>query len=431
MIDFQALRNKILDKAIRGELVPQLETEPAVETFTEEPASVPFAVPEKWKWVQLANIGSIVGGGTPKTSNPEYWNGDVNWLTPADLGKNKWLFIASGAKSITKKGLAESSAKLMPAGSVIYSSRAPIGHIAIACAPVCTNQGCKSFVPNKMITSKWAYYCLIARTPDIQSRASGTTFKEISGKGVGETWIPLAPLEEQGRIVEKVELLLAEVDQAEKAYHELSGPLANRFRSLLLDKAVRGELVPQLETEPAVERFADEPEDVPFAIPEKWKWAKLSLISDVIAGQSPEGISVSESATGLEFHQGKSFFTNDWLAPSNKYTISPSKIAPANSILMSVRAPVGDVNITNRKICIGRGLFGIVPRSNVELKYLYMVLKTKKRELESQATGTTFKAITGKVVKDILIPIPPIDEQRRIVQKLESLLSRVNELTNA
>ena len=139
-------------------------------------------------------------------------------------------------------------------------------------------------------------------------------------------------------------------------------------------------------------------------------------------------MTVSESPTGIEFHQGKSFFTANWLAQSNKYTTSPSKIAPKNSILMSVRAPVGDVNLTNRTICIGRGLFGIIPNSNVDLLYLYAVLRTKKQNLESLATGTTFKAITGKIVKDIWIPVPPLDEQRRIVSKLEKLLNNVNQL---
>jgi type I restriction-modification system, S subunit len=121
--------------------------------------------------------------------------------------------LKSFPKSITQKGLDESSAKLMPEGSIIYSSRAPIGHIAIAAHELCTNQGCKSFVPDaQFITTEWAYYMLIARTRDIQSRASGTTFKEISGKGVGETWVSLPPIAEQQRIVAKVEELLKQVD---------------------------------------------------------------------------------------------------------------------------------------------------------------------------------------------------------------------------
>lgn len=209
------LRASILQEAIQGKLVPQLDEEPAVEQISEAPEDVPFAIPEKWKWVQLSSVGKIVGGGTPKTAVDEYWtDGTVAWITPADLGKNNSKFIARGAKFITKKGLTSSSARLMPKGSIVYSSRAPIGHIAIADNELCTNQGCKSLVPTEtMITSDWAYYVMIARTPDIQSRASGTTFKEISGKGVGETYIPLPSLSEQRRIVAKIEELFQEVEK--------------------------------------------------------------------------------------------------------------------------------------------------------------------------------------------------------------------------
>ena len=207
------LRGQILQEAIQGKLVPQSDAEPVVEQIGEVASRIPFAIPEKWKWVQLKSVGQIVGGGTPKTSVADYWGDEISWITPADLGKNSSKWIHSGAKSITRKGLDESSAKLMPKGSVVYSSRAPIGHIAIADQELCTNQGCKSFVPNTdLITTEWAYYTLIARTKDIQSRASGTTFKEISGKGMGETWIALPPLGEQQRIVTKIEDLLNHVD---------------------------------------------------------------------------------------------------------------------------------------------------------------------------------------------------------------------------
>ena len=208
------LRGKILQEAVMGKLVPQLDGEPAVEQIGEAPEDVLFAIHEKWKWVRLSAVGEIVGGGTPKTGVSEYWDGDISWITPADLGKNSDQTIYSGAKLITQKGLDKSSAKLMPKGSIVYSSRAPIGHIAVAGKELCTNQGCKSFVPDtKFISTEWAYYILIARTGDIQSRASGTTFKEISGKGMGETWISLPPLPEQRRIVAKVEELMAQVDR--------------------------------------------------------------------------------------------------------------------------------------------------------------------------------------------------------------------------
>lgn len=204
------LRASLLQQAIMGKLVPQLDDEPAVDIDAEEPEEVPFAIPEKWKWVRLRDIGAIFSGATPKTNVTEYWSpAIVPWVTPADLGKNKKKTISCGERSISKKGYLSCSAVLLPKGSVVYSSRAPIGHIAITENELATNQGCKSIAPNfEIVLSEYVYYGLIALTPDIQSRASGTTFLEISSKKFGETFFPLPPLAEQRRIITRLNELL-------------------------------------------------------------------------------------------------------------------------------------------------------------------------------------------------------------------------------
>ena len=203
------LRLSLLKEAIQGKLVPQLESEPIVTQVGAKPQDVPFIIPNKWKWVQLKTVGKVIGGGTPRTNVPEYWdNGDIPWFTPADLGKITSIYVGTSARKITAKGLANSSAIRMPRNSVLFSSRAPIGYIALAEEACCTNQGCKSFVANEsFIMPMWAYWVLKARTPDIVSRASGTTFKEISGRGMGDTWIPLPPIPEQNRIITRIKEL--------------------------------------------------------------------------------------------------------------------------------------------------------------------------------------------------------------------------------
>ena len=205
----EKLKNSILQEAIQGKLVPQLESEPVVTQVGAKPHDVPFVVPDKWKWVQLKAVGRVIGGGTPRTNVLEYWdNGDIPWFTPADLGRVTDIYVGTSARKITAKGLANSSAIIMPKNSVLFSSRAPIGYIALAKENCCTNQGCKSFIANdSVILPMWAYWVLKARTPDIVSRASGTTFKEISGRGMGDTWIPLPPIAEQNRIIAKIKEL--------------------------------------------------------------------------------------------------------------------------------------------------------------------------------------------------------------------------------
>ncbi|EOM42907.1 hypothetical protein SKU_00297 [Enterococcus faecium EnGen0173] len=232
MINTKALREKILDLAMRGKLVPQDPTdEPAsvlLDKIKEEKEQlikdkkikkekplpkiskeeIPYEIPDSWEWVRLVDIGSIFSGGTPKTTINEFWEkGTIPWITPAIMGKSKSkIFNSVALKHITEQGLNASSAQLIPGSSIVYSSRAPIGHINIVPYPYSTNQGCKSVTPIK-VDVDYLYYCLVFRTPDIKKRASGTTFKEISGKGFSMTVVSIPPLAEQKRIVAKIEMI--------------------------------------------------------------------------------------------------------------------------------------------------------------------------------------------------------------------------------
>ena len=184
----------------------KLKKEKALPPVTDE--EVPFALPENWCWCRLGEIGEIVGGGTPKTDNPANWiPAEIPWLTPADMA-GQGREISHGARNISAEGLAHSSARLMPAGTVLFSSRAPIGYVGIAQNELATNQGFKSVVPFQTGMSEYIYFCLRARTKYIQSIASGTTFREVSGTAVKGVPIPLPPLAEQRRIVARLEELL-------------------------------------------------------------------------------------------------------------------------------------------------------------------------------------------------------------------------------
>ena len=180
-------------------------------------SEIPFDLPESWMFARLKHIGEVIGGGTPKTSIDEYWDGDIPWLTPADLSGYEDMHISTGARTITELGLKSSSAQLLPENAILYSSRAPIGYIAIAANPISTNQGFKSVVPYNSLMSPYLYYCLKARTSDIVRRATGTTFKEISGSEMAETIVPLPPINEQQRIFDKATKLLEVLSTIEKS----------------------------------------------------------------------------------------------------------------------------------------------------------------------------------------------------------------------
>ena len=159
-------------------------------------------------------------------------------------------------------------------------------------------------------------------------------------------------------------------------------------------------------------------DEVPFEIPDSWEWVRLGNVYNIEMGQSPAGNTVSSNKNGVEFHQGKVNFGEMVLQESGQYTSEPKKIAEQNSVLLCVRAPVGKVNITNRKVCIGRGLCAISPFADMSIMFLYHLLEAYENVFVKQATGTTFIAITAETIKNQLIPLPPLEEQKRIADKI-------------
>lgn len=172
-------------------------------------------------------------------------------------------------------------------------------------------------------------------------------------------------------------------------------------------------------------------DEIPFEIPESWEWVRLGDVVEMIMGQSPKGTDVVEGGDGIEFHQGKVYFGVDYLKSSNHTTINPTKIVEADTTLLCVRAPVGTANITKRRICIGRGLCGLVGYGKIKSSFLLNWVRAFKNDFIKKATGTTFIAITGDVVREQIIPLPPLEEQHRIVAKIEEILPYIDKYDKA
>ena len=169
-------------------------------------------------------------------------------------------------------------------------------------------------------------------------------------------------------------------------------------------------------------------DEIPYQIPDSWQWVRLEDVSIIIMGQSPKKGLVTDGIADndhYEFHQGKSFFGKKYLNQSSKITTVSNKLIFPENIVMSVRAPVGDVNLTKNPIIIGRGLAGIIS-IKVKIKYLFYFLNTQKENLEKKSTGSTFKAINSKITKNILVPLPPLAEQQRIVAKIEKIFAKLH-----
>lgn len=191
------------------------------------------------KIYKLSEIGQIISGATPRTNNPDNFGGNIAWITPADLSGYKGKYIAHGAKSITQKGYDSCSTQLMPTGAVLFSSRAPIGYVAIAKNPVCTNQGFKSIIPNDNVNSEFLYYQLLYLRKQIQDMGSGTTFKEISAKKFGQVEVVLPEMPVQEHIVARIEELFSELDNGVEILKETKEQLAV-YRQAVLYNAFEG-----------------------------------------------------------------------------------------------------------------------------------------------------------------------------------------------
>ena len=439
---------------------------------------IPFDIPDSWEWVRLSYLGEIVGGGTPKTGETSYWeNGDIPWLTPADMKYVKGKYVSSGERFITEKGLNESSAQLMPMGTVLYSSRAPIGYIAIAENNICTNQGFKSLVPFLKEINLYAYYCLIAFTPDIQSRASGTTFKEISGAEFGRTIIPLPPLSEQHRIVAKIEELLPYIERYGKAEEHLTAlntTFPEALKKSILQEAVQGKLVPQNpDDEPAsvlLERIRaekqalikagkikkdkhesviitrdkipyeiiDEKErciadEVPFELPEGWCWCRLGTIFQHNTGKALN--SSNHQGTMMQYITTSNLYWDRFeLDKLKEMLFTESEVEKCTvtkgDLLVCEGGDIGRAAIWNYDypMRIQNHIHRLRSYAPVEVYFFYYVFYLYKRAGLIGGKGIGIQGLSSNAIDKLLIPLPPLAEQKRIVAKIEELMQYCDKL---
>ncbi|MDY5779564.1 MAG: restriction endonuclease subunit S, partial [Succinivibrionaceae bacterium] len=312
----------------------------------------------------------------------------------------------------------------------------------------------KKLIITPFMEAKFILYFLEYYRSFFRNNKKGAAIPHLNKELFAYTPIGIPPLEEQKRIVAKISEIFTVLDEIEKLQSKYSSN-QDALKDKVLDAAIKGKLVPQdPNDEPAsilLEKIAKEKEklikegkikkqksltpitedEIPFDIPNSWEWVRLGNIATLTMGQSPKGTAVHEGGDGIEFHQGKICFTQKYLCKSSQKTNEPNKIVEPNTLLLCVRAPVGTVNITQRRICIGRGLCGINIHSGMDSDFMFYWLTCLKNDFIKKATGTTFIAITGNIIEEELIPLPPLEEQKRIVAKIEELMPLIEEFSKA
>ena len=469
-MDTKKLRQKILDLAIHGKLVPQdPNDEPAsvlLERIKAEKErlikegkikrskksaktsdtphyeNVPFEVPSGWVWCKLEEICHIAGRigfrGYTKEDLVNKGNGAIT-LSPSNIIDGEMNY--SKCTYISWKKYEESPEIQICNGDILLvktgSSFGKCAFVRNLPQEATINP---QFVVIKYIGCNKEYLTFVLQSQyarnNYDSFVLGTAIPTFTQAALGDMLIPLPPIHEQNNIVKEVKYREVLINIINCNQEDLASSIV-QTKSKILDLAIHGKLVPQdPNDEPAIELLKRiNPDFTPCdnghsrKLPQGWAYCQLSNVLKITMGQSPRGDSLNNKK-GIEFHQGKICFSDKFLLDSGIYTNEPTKIAEPNSLLLCVRAPVGVVNITKNQICIGRGLCALTPFEGNADFYFYL-LQTLQDSFDNQSTGTTFKAISGEIIRNENIILPPLAEQQRIVQKIEEIFSVLDNIQKA
>ena len=344
------------------------------------------------EWIEctLDKLGEIVGGATPSTKCEDYYGGSIPWITPKDLSSFKGRYITSGERNITEKGLASCSAQMMPKDAVLFTSRAPIGYVAIASQSVCTNQGFKSIVVNEKADPLFVYYLLKYNKDAIEAMGSGTTFKEVSGKTMRavKVRIPL-DVSYQNRIAAVLDSLDTKIENNERINDNLEQQAQAFFQELFVDNA---------DSEWAIGTISDLGAVVGGSTPSK---AKPEYYTETgIAWITPKDLSVNKSKF---ISHGENDITELGLKNSS------ATIMPEGTVLFSSRAPIGYIAVAAGEVTTNQGFKSIVPKPEIGTAFVYYFLKHNLPIIEGMASGSTFKEVSGSTMKGVPAVIPDTD----------------------
>lgn len=344
--------------------------------------------------MKIKEFATVVSGATPKTNIDKYWNGENIWITPAELD-NKKMFISNSERKLTEEGIKSTSLKKLPKGTVLLSSRAPIGKVAIASKELYCNQGFKNLICNeKIVNPIYIYYWLLSKTEYLNNLGRGATFKEISKKIVEDIEIPIPELEKQNQIVRKLNLL---VNFQKKRQEQLEN----------LDKLIKSKFI---------EMFGDT-----VSNSKGWDIKQLQDIGEWKSGGTP-------SRTNKEYFKGDI----DWYSAGELNQLylegsvekitqeaiqeSSTKVFYKGSMLIGMYDTAAfKMGILQRDSASNQACANIMPNDDVDIVWLYYNLMHMKEHFLSNRRGIRQKNLNLGMIKEFEIPIPPIEIQKQFV----------------
>ena len=482
--DAQALREKILDLAMRGKLVKQdPNDEPAsvlLEKIKAEKEQLikekkikkskllppisdeekPFEIPDSWEWVRLGDIGAWAAGATPSRKHPEYYGGTIPWLKTGDLNDG---IVNETSEKITELGVKNSSVKVNEPGNVLIAMYgATIGKLGIVGnQELVTNQACCGCSLFDGVHNWYLFYYLLASRKRLIDLGSGGAQPNISKNKIEKFTFPLPPLEEQSRIAAKIAQLFALLRKVESSTQQYA-KLQTLLKSKVLDLAMRGKLVKQdpndepasvllekikaekdqLIKEKKIKRSKPLPpitdEEKPFEIPDSWEWVRLGDVLTILRGGSPRPIKkyLTDDPNGINWIKIGDSTTNSRYIDHAAEKIIPeglhkTRVVHKGDFLLSNSMSFGRPYILKIDGAVHDGWLILSDYDKLlDKNYLYYLLSSNYINLQfkSLATGSTVKNLNRDRVANTIALVPPLQEQKRIAAKIAQLFTLLHKV---
>ena len=465
----QELKNSILQLAIQGKLVEQRPDEGTAEELYRQIQSekakllkagkikkektlpeitedeIPFEIPETWKWVRIGNIGSWASGATPARSNSEYYGGNIPWLKTGDLNDK---FITKIPEHITQLAFEKTSVRLNPIGSVLIAMYgATIGKLGILSIEATTNQACCACIPFKGVNNKYLFYYLMAKRATFIKMAEGGAQPNISKEKIVTSIIPLPPLEEQKRIVAKIEEIFPYIERFGELRSQLRS-ISEDLRKSILQQAIQGKLVEQRPEEGTAEELyrqiqsekakllkagkikKEKPystsanyQELPFDIPPSWCFVRFG---DLMISRDSERIPVSSSERTKRAKIYDYYGASGVIDKIDKYIFDEELllIGEDGANLLSRSTPIAF--LARGKYWVNNHAHVLAGCCGLDLKYICYYINAIS--LAPYVTGTAQPKMNQENMNAIWIALPPLEEQKRIVAKIEELIPLCDQL---
>lgn len=447
----QDLRASVLQAAMQGELTEQLETDTPVSELLADikaekdrlisekkikkekslaPISedeIPFDIPENWEYVKLGDMSFITSGGTPSRSNPSFWNGGIPWVKIGDMSSK---YLDKTEETISQKGLENSSAKYFEKGTILYSIFASIGTVSILNIKATTNQAIAGIVPYGNIDTDYLYYVLVALKDILVKKGRGCAQSNINQEILKNTPIPIPPIEEQKRIVRRIKEIMIRINELEAIEEELK-KLKEVFpadmKAAVLQAAMQGKLAEQLPTDgevdvligdvlkerksagkfPTIEPLKIEDCDIPA----HWGALRAGQCLGLLDGKKVDNVNLpyleARYLRGLK---------------SAEYKTSGKFVQSGENVILVDGENSGEAFTLKEDGILGSTFKVLFIPKSMNKKFLLYFLEQHRDLLRNNKRGAAIPHLNKELFNNLVLPIPPLEEQQRIVEKLDKLL---------